>query len=415
MTQRELAALVVALGAHAVFMYAASTLGGRNLLFDRSAGDGAPIEIEVEVDPLAAQRSTPAPPESAPEAPRATAGTEPRRATPGPAEPAPAAVAPEPGVASADEPPAAEHDPSSPGSGPRAGLPAPGSADEYGEPPPDAPRPFSPSLGPSAWGLPGVLDFGPAPAAPTEAPKAREIDPDAPANIVASTLRDRDAKVGVSMPATQVVASAVSVATRSVSVPHNTRAKFEVKLGPGGSVVSSRVISSSGGDATQWAGAAKSVAASLKGTKLDLGMLSKSGATVVVNVTTKHVFPAGTSKAADVKPVCANQIINDVVDSVDKSPDAPAEPVVPLFQDENGRPCIPVGMKGVSDAANVGAQKQVQVQTTTQVLVGGKAALPTETPAINRDPFWVDTGKAGPRPVAPFKARKYKRDREKKK
>ncbi|NUO52532.1 MAG: hypothetical protein HOV80_27105, partial [Polyangiaceae bacterium] len=156
--------------------------------------------------------------------------------------------------------------------------------------------------------------------------------------------------------------------------------------------------------------------ASLAGRSLELGDAAKTGATVIVNVTTKHVFPSGTAKAADVKPVCANQIINDLADGMDKSNTGTTpEPTIPLFQDENGRPCIPIGVAGVSDTANIGATKQVQVQTSSQVLIDGKKALPSNIQPVNKDPFWVDTGKGGPRPNMPFKARKYKRDKEKKK
>ena len=138
--------------------------------------------------------------------------------------------------------------------------------------------------------------------------------------------------------------------------------------------------------------------------------------TVVVSVTTKHVFPAGTSKAADVKPVCANQILNDLADSLSDKPTEAGEASVPVFTDENGRPCIPVGIGGIADLANLGAKKQVVVQASSEVLVDGKKALPAQIDAVNKDPIWVkDPSKAGPRPVMPFKMRQYQRKKEKKK
>lgn len=418
MTRRELTALLIACGLHVVFLRAAGLMPDKNLLFDRTPGQGDPVEVEIAGEPsppLEAPRAAPAPTsaveEAAEEATEARAGavTAPRTADEAPASAA-AATTGEPTDEGATTPPS---DSTGTESGASATLPAPGSADEYGAPPAAAPPSPGIGLGPRLWEMAGGLDLGGGPAAPTKAPAARPLDGATPSQIIASTLRDADRAAGITMPSTAVVTSAVSVATRSVSVPHNTRATFEVKLGPGGNVLSARVLKHSGGNKAQWDAAAKSVAASLSGRGLDIGQ-AKS-ATVLVNVTTKHVYPAGTAKAADVKPVCANQIINDLADGLDKNPDKNPEPSVPLFQDENGRPCIPVGVAGISDAANLGAQKQIQVQTSSTVLIDGKAALPAATPKINKDPFWVDTGKPGPRPVMPFKMRKYKRTKEKKK
>ncbi len=427
LTQREIGAFVIALGVHVVLLRAAGSLQGSNLLFDRSGGAGDAIEVDVLSDdaPRAEVPPREAPPaeearvaavdREEPQQQPAAAATDPSAADPSRAAVDPEEAAQPEEAAGAGDAPAAEAPAAAAAAEPGA-LPAPGSADEYGAPP-EAPPPGPVGPGaPPTWAMPGGLDLGPGPAAPTQAPRARPVDAAAPAEAVASTLRDRDKAVGITMPSTSVVTSAVSVATRSVPVPHNTRATFEVKLGPGGKVVSSRVIKHSGGGKAQWDAAAKSVAASLAGQNLELGDAAKSGATVIVNVTTKHVFPAGTSKAADVKPVCANQIINDLADSMDKSAGGTnTEPVVPLFQDENGRPCIPIGMAGISDTANIGAQKQVQVRTSAEVIVAGKKALPSSIQRVNKDPFWVDTGKPGPRPVMPFKMRKHKKDKEKKK
>ncbi len=417
MTRRELAALLIACGLHIAFLRVAGLVPDKNLLFERTPGPGEPVEVEIDREPTATEESArePAPTPTEEASPRET-DAEARAGAVDPTRPAAPAAAGD--TAGVEEPGAQEPEGPTPDDGSAsesgtAALPAPGSADEYGAPPEATPPSAGLGIGPRTWEMAGGLDLGPAPAAPTRAPAARALDASTPSQVIASTLRDADRASGITMPSTAVVTSAVSVATRSVPVPHNTRATFEVKLGPGGKVLSARVLKHSGGDKSQWDAAAKSVAASLAGRGLDIGQ-AKS-ATVLVNVTTKHVYPAGTSKAADVKPVCANQIINDLADGLDKNPDANPEPSVPLFQDENGRPCIPVGVAGVSDAANLGAQKQVQVQTSSTVLIDGKAALPASTPKINKDPFWVDTGKAGPRPVMPFKMRKYKRDKEKKK
>jgi len=416
MTRSELAALLIAGAFHVAALRVAGSMPDRNLLFDRAPAIEEPIEIELDPREEAPSPREPEPraepvrevADPAEEAASSAAATDADASAPSVDEPSPTAAA-DPGAAVAPGDAATP-----PGPGPHAGeaaaLPAPGSPDEYGAP--EAPAPSGPFAGP-LWSLPGVLDFGPAPAAPTRTPAAKAVDAATAANVIASTLRDADRAAGITMPSTAVVTTAVSAATRSVPVPHNTRATFEVKLGAGGKVVSSRVVKHSGGDKAQWDAAAKSVAASLASRSLDIGQAKN--ATVIVNVTTKHVYPSGSSKAADVKPVCANQIINDLADGMDKNIDATPGAGVPIFTDENGRPCIPIGMSGVSDTANIGATKQVQVQTSSTVLIDGKKALPAATPKVNKDPFWVDTGKGGPRPVMPFKMRKYKRDKEKKK
>lgn len=289
---------------------------------------------------------------------------------------------------------------------------------------------YSPSTEPS-FGIPSVSSILGGPgfnvagqiavegsqgtAAPTQAPAAPRVDAAKVDEVMAGTVIGKNREKGIDLPATGIVVSAVSDATRTTPVPHNTRASFEVKLGPGGTVVGVRVTSTSGGDAAQWEAAAKNVASALAAHKLSLGDAAKSGATIIVGVTVKHVYPTGTAKGADVKPVCANQIINDIVEGMDKgTKDNPDPDAVPIFTDENGRPCIPIGVGGTADAANIGATKQIQVQTTTKVLVGGKEALP-DVKEVNKDPFWAPSAKDGPRPVAPYKVRKQKRKRDKKK
>lgn len=294
------------------------------------------------------------------------------------------------------------------------------SADEYSAPGSDGPSIGIPGITagtPGGLGLAGAIamDNAAGVAAPTTTPAAPKADKGKANEVLTSSLVGQDRAKGIDLPATGIVVTAVSTATRAVPVPHNTRASFEVKLGPGGKVLGVRVVSSSGGDAAGWEAAAKSVAGTLSAQSLSLGDAAKTGATVVVSVTVKHVYPTGTAKGADVKPVCANQIINDLADSLEDNKTAgPSESSVPIFTDENGRPCIPIGMAGNADAANIGATKQIQVQASSKVLIGGKEGL-TDVKPVNKDPFWVPSTKEGPRPVAPYKMRKFKRDKEKKK
>lgn len=438
--RKEAVTIAAAVLAHALFLGAARSIPALHRLEKRLAHVAA-LDVEIESGPPSRGRgdsasfvSEPARVESAPtaEAPSRPGRDEtprtdesppapraevvetrpPERVATDPAEPS-AATADRGSTAPALEPPAGPPGSASGGAG---GSPLP-SSDEYSDP-----GASSEGVPSSLAGLvPGIglsnriaLENAEAKAAPTNAPAKARVRADQANEVLSSTLRGHDRDKGIDLPATGVVVGAVSDATRALPVPHNTRASFVVKLGPGGKVEGVRVSSSSAGDAASWSSAAKGVAAALAKKQLALGDASKSGATIVVSVTVKHVYPTGSSKGADVKPVCANQIINDLADSLDDKPAAPAGGNVPIFTDENGRPCIPVGMAGSADAANIGATKQIQVQASSKVLVAGKEALP-DVKAVNTDPFWVPSLKDGPRPVAPQKMRKYQRDKEKKK
>jgi hypothetical protein len=414
-TPRELLAVAVAVLVHGAFFGVARTLPEMNLLFERSSNEepgllwvdtdeSTPVAVAEERDESKRDPET-KPEDSERDEPAANdqklaGATREDRALP-------AATAPE--VDGEKAPPGGEN---------KAGL-------ETGPalPPNDG---FSPlEAGPSGGigslipggtlGLAGRIAIAGSEgeAAPTTAPAAKQADGATVNKLLSSTLLGQTRAKGIDLPATQVVVGAVSSQTRTLSVPHNTRASFTVKLGPGGKVQGVKVSSASAGDASAWEGAAKAVAAQLSGKQLGLGDAASSGATVVVSVTVRHVFPTGSAKGADVKPVCANQMINDILDATDKKPAAAGEATIPLFTDENGRPCIPVGVGGTADAANIGATKQIQVTTSTKVLVDGKEALPLDILPVNKD--IVDTGKGGPKPVLPQKLRKQKRDREKKK
>lgn len=437
--KREGIVIAIALVAHGGFLLGARSFPKPTWLVARMGSGGAMTIVDLGGSP-----SAPGAPQAVIEQPAATIAPEPATAEPATAEPsslepshverADPAEAAEPSAPPAErevvaQPPSATGDdviaraetPPSNETAPGATTtaPTPDSADTWSSPSSESPpTSLSGLLGPSLSGLNvarQVAIDGAAPsAAPTTTPAAPTVDKKKANDVLASTIVGQDRQKGIDLPATGIVVSSVSDAARALPVPHNTRASFEVKLGPGGKVAGVRVMSSSGGDAAAWEGAAKAVASSLSAKSLSLGDAAKSGATIVVGVTVKHVYPTATAKGADVKPVCANQIINDIADAADNKAAPAPESTVPLFQDENGRPCIPIGIGGTADAANIGAKKQIQVHTTSKVLVGGKEALPT-VEKVNKDPFWLPSTKEGPRPVAPYKMRKYKRDREKKK
>lgn len=359
----------------------------------------APASAPAAAPAPAVPAALPSPAPALPEAPPAGASD----GAPAPGEPTPDGVAESPGVGAG----------AAAGDGWSKNDPSPG--------PPGAGLTGVPGLGSTpVWAsVPGLFPSAAGAAAPTSAPKARPVDPESANRVLSSTMRSRDATLGLSVPAAQVVAGTVADATRTVPVPHNTRASFEVRLAPDGSVLSTKVISASGGDASAWDAAAKSVAASLGGRSLVMGADgARSGATVVVSVTTKHVYPAGTSKRADIKPVCANQLINDLADAASTQPGPPTGDAAgpSLFTDENGRPCIPVGVAGISDVSNLGATKQIQVQTKTQVKIAGASDLPSAPiERVDTSAPWVSLGDAtAPRPTMPFKIRRHEQKRAKK-
>ncbi len=429
-------ALVGALFAHLVLLGGASLLPPVRSLFEGEGGRGADLElVDVEVDePLAKGAPTVGPTEAEAPPPRPDAipetraphgaverhvrSVEPsRRAAPSGADQA----APGRDASPVDASPRPFAGPSHRGDdAASAGSPreqGPRDADAYDTPTerPALPR-VGAMLGAPAWTVPGAIAPVEALPAPTAAPARAPVDPDVANRVIASTLRSRGKKAFVDVPAASVIAGTVATTMRSVAVPHNTRATFEVSLGPGGKLLGTRVLSSSGGDAAQWDAAAKSVAASLSKRALALGPdADRTGATVKVTVTQKHVLPSGTTKGADLRPKCANGFINDIIDAADKAPRADTDPKVPLFQDEHGRPCIPVGVAGVSDLANIGAQKQIQVESSFQVVIPGQADLPAEIHEVNTEAPWIERGKEGPRPTLPQSVRKYLRDKEKKK
>lgn len=435
MARRELGAIAIAAALHVALLGAARSVPLSNLLLQRLPHAPQPIElVEIETDELptpAPVAATP-PPEEEPPAPREEVPpardddpshrdeAEPRAKIA--AVDRPAARDDEPNDVAPSSPSAADASPATATQEPTTGTApsAPLAEGEYSPVELGGPAMSLGAFGLSPFGTSAIAanvaaENAVGAAAPTEAPRAKEVAPDIAKKVVSSTLLAKDRDIGIDLPATQVVVGVVAEVTRATPVPHNTRATFSVDIAPGGKVSAVRVTSASAGEATAWASAAKLVQTRLAAKGLDLGTASSTGATILVSVTVKHVFPTGSSKGAQIKPTCANQILNDIAEQMDDGKGKPTEPTIPLFQDENGRPCIPVGVSGTADEANIGATKQIQVQTSSKVLIQGQAGLPAKLPAINKDPIWLDRGKEGPRPVMPYKARKYKRDREKKK
>ena len=312
-------------------------------------------------------------------------------------------------------------------------LPAPGSAGEYDVPP----GPEGPGM-PGAGGLPGMGLPGSSPVwsvpgavvapkslpAPTRAPSA-VYDPKAATKALGGTLQTSDKEKGINLPAAGTVVSALSTAVQGTPAPHNARATFEIKVGPNGQVVGARVVKASAGDPAMWDAALKRAQAQIAAKGLAMtGEAAKSGATVRVSVLTRHVFPTGTGKKLELKPQCANGVINELVVAGRKKADQAVEDpnAIPPeveggnpFVDANGLPCIPSGISGTIDASNIGAHRQLQVQTQFEVQLADARALPAAIEKVNTQAPWIKSDSAAPRPNNPYAVRKREQKRQKKK
>ena len=411
-----------------------------------STNEPATAEFDVETTPLPASPKVEEPestegPSPAPERPASAGASRAKtviapkdEAPPPPLPEAPAAEAPaaEAPVAEAVGPTGTTSPPV--GQAPPAGEAPPAGPDRAGEysPIPADPGGLPPGMGSSpVWALPGVL--GPAesaPAATTPAP-ARPVNGDIAGQVLRGTLQAKDHSLGLALPAAGVVASTLGDAVRSAGVPNDARATFEVGLGAGGEVRGIRVVSSSKGDAATWERAAGAAKAALSGRALKMGNGAEGGATVTVKVESSQVYAAGNKKKYEVKPVCANEVIEDVAmalqplvgspPSEDRGPAAAAPRAKPgpsaegpaaLDAEERRRFCIPIGIAGKGDLSNLGTHLQTVVRSTYQVSVAGARKLPSDAalPLDKRAPWLApDASKAPKPPGKPWKKKKKKK------
>jgi hypothetical protein len=286
--------------------------------------------------------------------------------------------------------------------------------------------------GTAVWALPGVLGPADAAPAPTTPAPDRPVNGDIAGQVLRGTLQAKDQSLGLALPAAGVVASTLGDAVRSAGVPLDARATFEVGLGAGGEVRGIRVVSSSKGDASTWERAAGAAKAALAGRALKMGNGADGGATVTVKVESSQVYAAGNKKKYDVKPVCANEVIEDVAmalqplvgspPSEDRGPAAAApraqrpsstavDPAA-LDAEERRRFCIPIGVAGKGDLSNLGTHLQTVVRSTYQVSVAGARKLPSDAalPLDKRAPWLApDASKAPKPPGKPWKKKKKKK------
>jgi hypothetical protein len=359
-----------------------------------TAADEAEKEDEAEAQsPPSEQRAKVAAAEGAPPpgsgALRAKVAERVTPEPPGPQAPAPGAT----GAAGA------EGTPGAPGQAPSEGPP-PG--DSFS--PVEGTAPLTGLGGTPVWSMPGVIGPAAAPtAAPTAAPGARPVDKNIAGQVLSGSLHKKDQELGIDMPAGGVVASTIADAVRGSEVPKDVRATFEVKLGADGKVLGVRVVSSSAGDAGSWERIARTAGAALASRSLTLsGDAAAKGATVTVKIESKIVYPAGTKVKYDVAPVCANEVIEDLIDGLStpidpgrgpindpavNRPDPGKETAEPNAEERRRLFCIPIGVKGSGDLSNLGAPMQTVVRSSFKVVVPGSKQLEDVKEVDQRAPW----------------------------
>jgi hypothetical protein len=230
--------------------------------------------------------------------------------------------------------------------------------------------------------------------------------------VLSGTLHARDKAAGIDVPAAGVVAGTVADALRNSALT-DTKGTFEVKLSADGNVESVRFVGSTDGDGRQWAGVADAVRRSLAGRALQMGP-DKQAVTVVVKVESKIQYPAGTKERVDVKPVCANEVIEQMAAAIEgamqtggmvrgvRDDQGRFIPYNELDDERRSRFCIPIGIRGVVDPANIGALMTNVVSTSFQVKRSGEQALPADAAMpIDRGAPWMPVAEGKTRPPPP--------------
>lgn len=418
---REGAAVLAALLLHLGLMATPVALPeGRPVLARSSRGvDATWFDIEaVSGPPAGAARPAPAaaplePPRSAAEAPIAAravnARAEKAPAEAGAKEAARAEVGPTAEVG-AEAAPIAEAAPVAPAeavapaapateAAPIGGQGTPG-ASEYGPVEPE-PGVVAPGLGGApVWTLPGVLGPAkPAAPAPTAASAPRPVDVAIAGKVLSGTMQSRDRELGLQIPAAGVVASTLATTVRGSEAPQDSRATFEVRLDGGGKVLGVRLVSASAGDAGVWDRVSRKTATALASRALSLGEAGKGGATVIVKVASKLVYPAGNKEKLDVQPVCADEVLAEMAAAFEEVGTSEQKPR-PAQRAVDRRFCIPVGIRGKGDASNLGANAETLVTSSYEVVLPGAPKLQAEEvrPVDTRAPWLKDLPSRGPRP-----------------
>lgn len=425
--RQEAYAVAAALAAHAVLLLASPRPPLSVPGVSPSSPSDATLDLDLDLEPEA-----PRPAAALPAAPEAAESAE---AAPfkGPSAPSGAAnakvaaIAKEPSL----EPPATgsplgvtspEAPPAAPSLGPPAAPSRPG-GDEYGGPAGGSDvAALPPGIGGARlWSIPGMIP-GAAPPKPasTVASGPPPVDTNVAGQVLSGSLSKKDKAIGIGLPAAGAVATTLADAVRS-SAPVDARATFEVKLGTGGQVESVRLVSASAGDAGTWARVVASAKGSLGGRALQMSGDGKP-ATVIVKVESNTQFPAGSKKAVDMQPVCAEEELAKMADAIQNGLNADIqrgprpEPGMAALPADDGpeaerkrRFCIPVGMRGKGDVSNLGAHAVNVVKSTFTVTKPGEKALDPDAvrPIDTRVP-WAPEDPTKVRPALPKKKKKKK-------
>ena len=440
--RREMSAVVTAFVAHVLFL----TLAPQTPLVEKEPppviDDDVAADTTIDIDSTGIAEARPpnsltsplpgtrVPSESRPSAaPPVEAPSRAPAETPPPAAPAPdedsESETEEEKPATAPGPATTETAPSSETgeTGPVKPGPATPPGDEYGALPPSDSAPGVlgvPGLSGPLWAIPGVVPSAAAPKpAPTTIVAAPAIPSDVASRVLSGTLHSRDKDLGIQVPAAGVVAGTVADAMRNSALT-DVKGTFEVKLSADGNVESVRFMGSNDGDVKQWQAIAEAARRSLAGRALQMGP-DKQPVTVVIKVESKVQYPAGTQKRVDAKPVCANEVIEQMAAGLDSALHGGA---VRGIRDDQGRfiPydelddesrlkfCIPIGIKAVIDPANIGAHMTNVVSSSFQVKRSGEQALPADAAMpIDRGAPWMPVAQGKTRPPPPPPKKKWKK------
>jgi hypothetical protein len=414
---RELRAVGAALLSHVAFLAFALRHAPQVLTLEPAPKESPAATLDLEpLAPVSPSTSPKAPGEAdraknpSPKAP----GEADRAKNPSPKAPGEADRAKNPSPKAPGEPSTAEK----PSAGPSKTPP-----DEYGGPPDPGVGVTSlpPGLGTPLWTLPGAIPSG-APAAPAPTTLApRPVDTAVAGKVLNGSLRSRDKTLGLQVPAAGAIATSVADAVRSGG-PLDARASFEVSLSADGHVNGVRLLKASGGDAAGWERVVASAKGALQKRGLEMGGEGRP-VTVIVKVESSVEYPAGSKVAMVAKPVCANEVFEQVQKLIDDAvhggggsglvrglrDDAGHFIPYSAMDDEQRRKfCIPIGIVVHGDLSNVGAHTSNVVRSSFEVVREGEKALQPEAVAPLDTRLWGprDMTKAQPPPKAKKKRKR---------
>jgi hypothetical protein len=142
------------------------------------------------------------------------------------------------------------------------------------------------------WSLPGAITVTPPAPAPTViAPPV--VDRGVATGVLQGTITSADREKGITIPAGGIAAHALETAARGVSLPVDSRATFEVRVGSNGELLGVRHLTANAGDAGPWREVARRAAAALASRPIELGSRAKKGATITVTIVSRFVYPSG--------------------------------------------------------------------------------------------------------------------------